>query len=220
MRLLGPPLRALAQIDDPVFVGVILRSLAWALAAFVALAAAVAWGAEAAAAGHRTWAWIAGLAGSIGVAVLAVWLFLPLAAVIATLFVDRVADAVERRFYPGLPPAHPASLAAQTWDGCMLGLRVLALQVVGLLLALLVPGLGLLLGWLISAWAIGRGLFMVVAMRRMERGAATAAYHRARASAVAQGGLMAAAGLVPLLNLLVPVLGTAAMVHVLHGEAR
>jgi uncharacterized protein involved in cysteine biosynthesis len=31
---------------------------------------------------------------------------------------------------------------------------------------------------------------------------------------------MAAASLVPLLNLLVPVIGTAAMVHVLHENAR
>jgi uncharacterized protein involved in cysteine biosynthesis len=37
---------------------------------------------------------------------------------------------------------------------------------------------------------------------------------------LAQGALMAVASLVPLLNLFVPVLGTAAMVHLLHEGNR
>jgi hypothetical protein len=41
--------------------------------------------------------WVAGTAGGIGAAVLGLFLFVPLATGIATLFVDRVAEAVERR---------------------------------------------------------------------------------------------------------------------------
>jgi uncharacterized protein involved in cysteine biosynthesis len=51
----------------------------------------------------------------------------------------------------------------------------------------------------------------------MDRAAAQAVYQQRRLAVVAQGGLMAALGLVPVLNLVSPVLGTAALVHVLHA---
>jgi CysZ protein len=83
------------------------------------------------------------------------------------------------------------------------------------LCVLLIPGIGLVLGWAIAAYGLGRGLFMAVALRRMPRGAAEMVYRRARWVVLAQGAAMALAGTVPLLNLLIPVIGTAAMVHVL-----
>jgi CysZ protein len=218
MLLLAPPLRALAQMDDPVFLGVVWRSVGWTLAGFIALAAALSWGGHAALAGHGWLAWLGGLFGGVGAVLLAFYLFLPLAGVVASLFAERVAAAVERRFYPGLPPARPAPFAQQAWDGVALGLRVLGWQVVTLLLLLtpLAP-VAVPAGWLISAWSVGRGLFVAVAMRRMERGRAAALYRGLRPSVLVQGALMAVASLVPVLNLLVPVLGTAAMVHLLHA---
>jgi CysZ protein len=147
---------------------------------------------------------------------LALLLFLPVATLIATLFVDPIAEAVERRFYPWLAAPRPAAMGEQVWDGLALGARVLGMQVAALVLSLLLPGVGLLLGWLIASWAIGRGVFVAVAMRRMDRVTAGALYRSRRSSVLVQGGLMTAGNLVPLLNLVVPVLGTAAMVHVLH----
>jgi uncharacterized protein involved in cysteine biosynthesis len=222
--LLMPPLRAINQLDDPAFLGVVLRSVAWTLLAFLGLAALLSWGATAAAQswGPRWTEWLGYATGPVGASLLALFLFLPIASVIATLFVDRIAEAVERRYYPGLPPARPAPLSQQLWDGVVLGLQVLAMQLVALVLSLLLPGVGLALGWLVTAWAIGRGLFVAVAMRRMNRGAARAVYRQRRFAVVAQGGLMAALGLIPVLNLVAPVLGTAALVHVLQapGPAR
>jgi CysZ protein len=52
-------------------------------------------------------------------------------------------------------------------------------------------------------------------MRRMPRPAAEALYRHARPVILAQGCVMALAGYVPVLNLLIPMVGTAAMVHVL-----
>jgi CysZ protein len=216
MSLLAPSLRALAQLDDPAFFGVVWRSVLWALAAIVALGVLIARGAESLLAGHP---WLAGLAGGIGALVLAFYFFLPLASTIAMLFVERVAAAVERRCYPGLPPAHPAPLAQQVWDGIALGLRVLAWQIVTLLLVLVPPlaPVAAPLGWAIAAWSVGRGLFVAVAMRRMDRPAAAAHYRARRVPVLAQGALITLGSIVPGVNLLVPVLGTAAMVHVLHA---
>ena len=145
--------------------------------------------------------------------------FVPVATTIASLFSDRIAAAVERHYYPALRQARPAAVMAQAWDGIALGLQVLGLQIVAVLLALLLPGPGLALGWAVAAWAIGRGLFVAVAMRRMDRAAAVALYARHRAAVLAQGAIMAAAGLVPFVNLVAPVLAVAAMVHVLHAPA-
>lgn len=218
--MLSPLARAVAQLDDPVFLGVVLRSLLLSALAFLGLLAASTWGAEQLVAqawgGPGWWGWAAGALGGVGAALLALWLFVPAAVLIATVFIDRIAAAVDRRFYPGLQPPVGASLAVQLWDGLALGLQVLALQLVGLLLAVVLPGIGLLLGWAIASWAIGRGLFVAVAMRRMGRVEATALYGRRRAPVLAQGAILALAATVPLLNLLVPVLGTAAMVHVLN----
>jgi uncharacterized protein involved in cysteine biosynthesis len=134
---------------------------------------------------------------------------------ISTFYIDRVAAAVERRHYPLLPRARGAPLAAQLWDGLGIASRILLLNVLALIAALVLPGVGLILAWVIGGYAIGRGLFVAVAMRRMPRPAATALYRRARPMVMVHGCVLALAGYVPLLNLLIPVVGTAVMVHLL-----
>jgi CysZ protein len=217
-----PLLLALRQLADPVFAGVLLRSVLWSAAGFALLCWAAAWGTHAWLAAHGAWpgvwSWLGGAAATLLAAAAALFLFQPVAVVIATFYLERVARAVERAWYPALPEPRGATLAAQAWDGAALGVAVLALNVVALLLALLLPGVGLLLGWAVAAWAIGRGLFVAVAMRRMGREAARAAYDRRRGAVLLQGAALAAAAAVPGLNLLVPVIGVAAMVHVLNAE--
>lgn len=213
--LFSPLARALGQLDDRVFLGVLAQSLAFSALMFLGLHAASVWIVHGLLDWNGPLAWVADVLGSVGASILAMWLFLPLAAVIGTLFLDRIARAVERRHYPWLPPAAGASVAAQVWDGVALGLRILLLNLLALLLVVLLPGIGLFFGWAIAAYGIGRGLFVAVAMRRMPRGAAELVYRHGRWVILGQGALMALAATVPLLNLLIPVIGTAAMVHVL-----
>jgi uncharacterized protein involved in cysteine biosynthesis len=213
--LFTPLARALAQLDDPVFLGVLARGLAWSVVCFIALHFAAIWIVHGLLDLHGILAWTADVLGTIGASLLALWLFLPVAAAIGTLYFDRIAAAVERRYYPLIPPPLSAPLGEQVWDGVVLALRILLLNVIGLVLALILPGIGLVLGWLIAAYAIGRGLFVAVAMRRMPRSAAEALYRAYRPAVLAQGAVMALAAYVPLVNLLIPVIGVAAMVHLL-----
>jgi CysZ protein len=210
-----PILRAVGQLDDPVFRGVLLRSLAWSLACFVALYAGALWTVHRLLEVHGWLAWVADILGSVGASMLAFWLFFPVAAGIGTLYCDRIASAVERRFYSWLPKAQSASLLEQAWDGIAVGLRVLALSIAALVLAFIVPGIGLVLGWMIAAYAIGRGLFVAVAMRRMPRAIAELLYCECRGAVLAHGGILALAAYIPIANLFIPVIGTAAMVHIL-----
>jgi len=209
-------LRALAQLDDPAFLGVVARSLLWSALCFAALLAGSLWWLHRLLAQAGWWAWAAGLLGGLGAALLAFLLFLPVAAMIGTFYVERIAAAVERRFYPGLPPARGAPVAAQLRDALAVGGRVLGLTLLALLLALVLPGIGAVLGWAVSGYAIGRGLFGAVALRRFGRAEAARLARQRRAAILVQGGVLALAGFVPALNLLIPVLGTAAMVHVLN----
>jgi uncharacterized protein involved in cysteine biosynthesis len=213
-----PFLRAIEQLDDPAMRRVLWQSLGLAafcfgLLCYGSFAGIHHWLA------HDGWlSWVAGALGGIAAAVASVWLFLPVAVVIAGLFMESVCRAVERRWYPGLPPPTPANTASQGFDGLVVGLRVLLLTVLILPLAFF-PPLGLVLGWAVTAWALGRGLFVSVAMRRMSRRAATALYRRRRSAVLFQGAILTLAGTVPPLNLLVPVVGTAAMLHLLEQSA-
>jgi CysZ protein len=213
--LFSPLARALGQLDDRVFLGVLARSVAWSAACFVLLHIATIWAVRNLLDLHGWIGWAAEILGGVGASLLALWLFLPVAAAIGTLYIDRVAAAVERHWYPSLPPPHGASIAAQLWDAASVGGRILLLSVLALVLALVIPGVGLALAWIIGGYAIGRGLFAAVAMRRMPRAAAWSLYRRARPVVLLQGCILALAGYVPILNLLIPVVGTAAMVHVL-----
>ncbi|MEI7712977.1 MAG: EI24 domain-containing protein [Rhodospirillales bacterium] len=221
MNAVASPLaRALGQLNDRVFLGVLVQSLGLAGLSFFALHALALWIMHGMLELHGWLAWLVDIVGSVAASALTMWLFLPLAGVIATFFMDRIAAAVEARWYPGLPPAIGASTTSQLWQGLALGLHILGLNLLALLFVLTIPGLGLAVGWAVAAYGIGRGLFVAVAMRRMNRRAAERLYRDRRWAVLAQGLAMALAGTVPLLNLLIPVIGTAAMVHVLDRAMR
>jgi uncharacterized protein involved in cysteine biosynthesis len=212
--LLMPLTRALSQLSDPALLGVVWRSVLFSALFFAAIHAVTIAAVHHLIAGHGVVALALDVLGSIAATLLAMWLFLPVAAMIGMLYFERIARAVEARFYPSLPPAQPARMLEQLRLGLSVGLRVLGLNVLALLLTLILPGIGLPIGWAIASWAVGRGLFVAVAMRRLSRPDAEALYRAVRPVALAQGGAIAAAAYFPLLNLLIPVVGTAAMVHV------
>jgi uncharacterized protein involved in cysteine biosynthesis len=208
-------LLAFAQLGDPAFRRPLVLGV---LGAAIALGL-LGWGAvEAAhwAAGTTGWlSWIAQAGGGVAALLLAWWLFLPVAAAIAAQLVEPVAAAVERRHYPHLPPARGASVAAQFAFGIGFGLRMLAVQLL-LLPVLFVPVVGVVVALAVSAQALGAGMVRQTALLRMDPAAARATWRARRWAGRALGLVLAAMAFVPLLNLLVPVIGTAAAVHILQ----
>jgi uncharacterized protein involved in cysteine biosynthesis len=213
--ILAPLLLAVRQLDDRILLGVVLRSVLWSALCFVGLHVAAIWAVHELLTLEGPLAWAADILASIGAWLLAFWFFIPVAAGIASFYVERIAVAVERRYYPFLPPAFGAPLLDQAVDGIVLTLRLAGLSVLGLVLILLVPGIGVVIAWVITGYSLGRGLFVAVAMRRMSREEAAWLYRRNRGTVMAQGMLLAVAAWVPLLNLLLPVVAAAAMVHAL-----
>jgi uncharacterized protein involved in cysteine biosynthesis len=214
-----PILRAIGQLGDPRLLGVLLLSITLSAVVFAGLSAGCVWVVHHYLVdnplfdGHDLLAEAASGLSGMAALVAAVWLFLPVAITIGGMFQEPVCRAVERRWYPGLAPAHGPGVLAQMLDGVVLGLRMVIYSLFGLLVGALIPGFGLAVGLLITGWGLGRGMFASVAFRRMGRAEALARYQDQRGLVLAQGMVLALLGCVPLLNLLLPILGPAAMVH-------
>jgi Uncharacterized protein involved in cysteine biosynthesis len=153
-----------------------------------------------------------------GVATLALTLlFFP--AVVTSImgvFLDDAAAAVEKRHYPHLPLPRTQSIQ----ETILNSLRFLAVTV-GLnlvsLLFLLVPPLFPFVFYGINGYLLGREYFEVVGLRRLDPAAATR-FRRNHQLKVFLAGLVIALLLtLPIVNLLAPVIGTAAMVHTFHS---
>jgi len=206
----------LQQIGEPGFRWPLFKGVAGAILAFAVLIGLADWGVSALVGGQGWMATVAGLLGGLLVLVSAVWLFVPVTMAIAGLFLDEVAEAVERRHYPMLPPAAGSALHSQAWAGLVLGLRLLGLTLLVAPLALFLPPVGAVAFWAIAAVSLGYGLFDGVAQRRMTVAQSHALRARMRGPVLVLGGFLALLALVPVVNLTVPVLGTAAMTHLLH----
>lgn len=127
-------------------------------------------------------------------AILAVGLALllaPVTALVAGLFLDDVAEVIEKGDYPGETPGR--ALPALAALG--LSVKFLGVVVLGNLLALvllLVPGVNLVAFLLVNGYLLGREFFEFAAMR-FRRPAEARALRRAHAGTVLLGGLVIAA---------------------------
>jgi CysZ protein len=150
---------------------------------------------------------------------LSVFLMVPVASAFTGFFLEDVADAVEDRHYPGLPPAVPLSLGESLRQSVnFLGL-VIAVNVGALFLYPFVgPGIPLVF-WAVNGFLLGREYFSLVALRRLPPGEVKLMRSRNRWTLWAAGTLMAAPLSIPIVNLFVPVLGVATFTHLYHRLA-
>ncbi|MGI9128557.1 MAG: EI24 domain-containing protein [Roseomonas sp.] len=206
---------AFGQFGDAAFRRPLIMGVLGAALAVAGLIGLAAWLAGWAAAGGPDWlSWITQAGGAAAGVFLGWWLFLPVALGIAAQFTDSVAGAVERRHYPGLAPPAGASALAQAGYGLWFGCKLLALQIL-LLPLFFIPIFGALIALLIAAHALGAGLLREVALRRMNLAHSRIAWQRLRWQGWMLGLVLALMAMVPLLNLLVPIIGIAAAAHLL-----
>ncbi len=150
---------------------------------------------------------------------LSVFLMVPVASAFTGLFLEDVADAVEDRHYPDLPPATPLSLAEGLRQSVNFLGVVIAVNTGALFLYPFVgPGIPILF-WAVNGYLLGREYFSLVALRRLPPGEVKAMRRRNRWTLWAAGTLMAAPLSVPILNLAIPVLGVATFTHLYHQLA-
>lgn len=150
---------------------------------------------------------------------LSVFLMVPVASVFTGLFLEDIADAVEDRHYPALPPATPLPWAEALRQSVNFLGVVLAVNAVALFLYPMVGPFTPVLFWAVNGFLLGREYFTLVALRRLPPAEATAMRRRNRLRLWAAGTLMAAPLSIPVLNLVIPVLGVATFTHLFHRLA-
>lgn len=206
--------KALQSVVDPAFRGVVLKSLALTVLLFAGLSWAAQYGLA-----HMpalSWAWLNTLLAALADALLVVvmvFLGAPVAALFASLFLDEIAEEVEKTYYPADPPAAGVSF----WAGLVAGLRlsfwVILFEVILMPLNLLQPEFAWIDMLLLNGWLLGREFFELAALRHLSAGAARTLRRRHRFGIWSAGLLLAALSLVPVINFFVPLFGAAFMVH-------
>ncbi|HZB90299.1 MAG TPA: EI24 domain-containing protein [Stellaceae bacterium] len=159
------------------------------------------------------------VAGNLAALLLAWMLFPAVTMLILGFFLDGIVAAVEKRRYPALPPVRRLGFTT----GLSSALRFLLLAVALNLLALplhLVPGINLFIYYGLNGYLVGRGYFELVALRRVDGGAARAMWRRHRGRLVLAGVVIVFLLSLPLVNLIAPVTAAAFMLHVFEGLRR
>ncbi|MFP7672482.1 EI24 domain-containing protein [Marivita sp. S0852] len=152
----------------------------------------------------------------ISMIILSVFLMVPVASAMTSLFLDDVADAVEDRHYPHLSQAPRVSWGDGLRDtvnflGVLIGANILAL-----VLYVLFPPFALFIFWGLNGFLLGREYFTLAAMRREGRAGARALRKRHMGKIWLAGVLMAMPLSLPLVNLVIPILGAATFTHLYH----
>lgn len=228
MSLIADFGRALAQLRDPRFLGVLLKALLITVIGLAAVFWAVMLGLGWILPDSVSLPWIgpvgflddlASWAAVGAMLVLSVVLMVPVAAAVVGFFLEDVADAVEAEHYPGLAPVEGLAISVQAVDALRFFGLVVAVNLAALLVYVLMPPLAPFVFWLVNGFLLGREYFQLVAMRRL--GPAGAKRLRAANSGRIwlAGTMMAVPLSVPVLNLLVPILGVAVFTHQFHRLA-
>ena len=148
--------------------------------------------------------------------VLSVFLMVPVASAITSLFLDEVAQAVEDRHYPNLPdvPGVPFGEALRdtiNFLGVLIGANLLAF-----ILYAMFPPTALFIFWALNGYLLGREYFTLAAMRRVGRVNAKKLRAQHSGKIWLAGTLMAVPLSVPLVDLVIPILGAATFTHIYH----
>ena len=157
-------------------------------------------------------AWVVSIAAGLGVVLGGIFLMPAITSLVASFFVDEVADHVEREHYPAERPgvALPLGLAFSE------GIRTSLLTILVYLIALpfvLIAGAGFLAFFIATAWLLGKQYFELAAMR-FRSPADARLMRKENAAAIFTAGLLIAAFVsIPIVNLATPLFGMAFKVH-------
>jgi CysZ protein len=208
--------RSFGQLPDPVFRRVMVRSLLWSILVYVVLVAAC-------------WQIVENvsllqnglldvmvrLAAGVAAVALATLFFPGIVMGVEGFMLEDVAQAVDRRHYPHLP-ARPQGWGELIASTVRLLLATVVLNVLALPVYLFVPGLNLVVFYLLNGYLLGREYFELAAMRRMDFAAARRLRRRHGWRVIEAGALITVLLSIPVAGWFFPVVATAFMVHLVE----
>lgn len=216
----------LAQIGDTAILRVIAKSVALTLVIFAALGVAAVFITRAvvAAYGWGDDAGFAAAAAGLAVVVGAWLLFRAVAIPVIGLFADDVVAAIEARHYPTAAQiARPATapLSVRLAVASLARLILLNLLAVPLYAMLLFTAIGpLILFIAINALLLGRDLGEMVAVRHLDTEARKNWLRVTRGQRALMGAIVTGIFMIPIINLIAPIVGAGMATHLFHrGQA-
>lgn len=219
--LAGDVSRAIAQMLDRRFLGVLLTALGLTIGLLLVLATLLG-----VLAGFIPASVDLPLLGEVptpvglfqGLAVLGVllgsaFLMIPVSAAFVALFVDRIVVAVDLRHYPDRRGTASRQVLEQIGEAARTASMIVLINLVALILLLLTGPLAPFLFYALNGYILGRETFETVAAHYMPAAEARSLRKRHRMTVWVGGIMMAVPLTIPIMNLLIPVLGTAAFTH-------
>ncbi|WP_062228170.1 sulfate transporter family protein [Aureimonas frigidaquae] len=161
----------------------------------------------------------AGLAAGIALALLMAFLIAPVSAIIAGLFLDDVAEVVERTDYADAAPG----VALPFLRGIVLSIKFFGIVILGNLVAfalLWVPVVNVGAFFIVNGYLLGREYFQFAALRYRSEEDASAMRHRYGTRIFLAGLVIALILAIPIVNLVTPLFAAAMMVHLHQKLAR
>jgi CysZ protein len=226
--MLDAAVKALSQILSPPMRSILWRSIGLALVLIVVLSIGLQRLLSFLATSGEVWAeallgpsfqtpldilaWIISIAAGIGIVFGAVFLMPAITSLVASVFVDEVADHVEREHYPAERPGVALPFGLAMIEGIKTALLTILVYLIALPFVFF-AGAGFIVFFLATAWLLGREYFELAAMRFRSPQEAKA-MRKDNAAAVFTAGLVIAAFVsIPIVNLATPLFGMAFMVH-------
>ncbi|MEM1003937.1 MAG: EI24 domain-containing protein [Pseudomonadota bacterium] len=226
MIILNAFFAALGQFGDPRFRSVLLRGVVLTILLLIAACAGAIWAINALA-GHEISLPFVGdvpwlndvlnYSGILLVLILPVFLMVPVASAITSIFLEEVAEAVEDKHYPALPKAPRIPFVEALLDGLSFLGVLIAANLLALILYAIFSPLAPFIFWAMNGFLLGREYFTLAAMRRLGREGARKLRAKHVTTIWAAGILMAIPLSVPLVNLVIPIIGAATFTHIFHG---
>jgi CysZ protein len=220
--------KALAEILSPPMRSILWRSIGLALVLITVLSIGLqrllswlatsgeGWAEAALGPGAHTplyvLSWIVSVAAGLGIVFGGILLMPAITSLVASFFVDEIADHVEREHYPTEPPGVALPFALATHQGIKTALLTILVYLIALPFVFM-AGLGFIAFFIATAWLLGREYFHLAAMRFRSPEEARA-MRRDNAATIFTAGLFIAAFVsIPVVNLATPLFGMAFMVH-------
>lgn len=226
MIILNAFFAALGQIGDPRFRAVLLRGIGLSILLLIIACAGAIWLINILAEQELSLPFVGAVpwlndvlnySGIFLVLILPIFLMVPVASAITSMYLDEVAQAVEDKHYPALPPVPRVPIGDAILDSLgFLGVLIVANLLALILYALFTP-LAPFIFWGMNGFLLGREYFTLAAMRRHGRDGARQLREKHSGIVWIAGTLMAIPLSIPLVNLLIPIIGAATFTHLYHA---
>lgn len=205
---------AIGQLGDPAFRSVLLKALALTVGIFFFLGV----GATTAFSSYVPnfqWEWVntvLSVLTGFGFVFGGFFLFPLIISALIGLFLDDISDAVEEKHYPNDEKAHDVPIMSSIWDALKFLTVIIVCNIIVLPLYF-IPVINLFVYYILNGYLISREYFQMIAIRHHDVEGVTRLRKTKSTELFILGVIIAFCLTIPIVNLITPIVATAAMVH-------